>query len=214
MRVVIADDSMLLREGLARLLVEGGVDVAAIVEGAAELMEAVAEFDPDVAIIDIRMAPSFTHEGAEAALQLKRDRPDLAILLLSQSLERRFAAQLAQDHPNGFGYLLKDRVLDVAHLIGALTTLTEGGTVLDPEVVAHLLGRRSRNAQLARLTPRERDVVGLLAEGRSNAAISRLLNVNEKTVDTHISSVFSKLDLPPSDNDHRRVLAVLAWLSE
>jgi DNA-binding NarL/FixJ family response regulator len=197
---------------LARLLSEGGVDVVALLPGVPELMVAVAEHDPDVAIIDIRMAPTFTHEGAEAALRLKKERPGLAILLLSQSLERRFAAQLAQDHPNGFGYLLKDRVIDVAHLVGALSTLAEGGTVLDPDVVAHLLGRRSRTAQLARLTPRERDVVALLAEGRSNAAISRLLNVNEKTVDTHISSVFSKLDLQQSDDDHRRVLAVLAWL--
>ncbi|MEO8696710.1 MAG: response regulator transcription factor [Acidimicrobiales bacterium] len=209
---MIADDSMLLREGLARLLGEGGVEVVALVPGVSELMLAVAEHEPDVAIIDIRMPPTFTHEGAEAALRLRTERPSLAILLLSQSLERRFAAQLAQEHPGGFGYLLKDRVIDVAHLVGALKTVTEGGTVLDPDVVAHLLGRRSRTAPLARLTPREREVLGLLAEGRSNAAISRLLHVNEKTVDTHISSVFSKLDLQQDDDNHRRVLAVLAWL--
>ena len=212
MRVVIADDSMLLREGLARLLREAGVAVVALVPGVAELMLAVAEHEPDVAIIDIRMAPTFTHEGAEAALRLRSERPGLAILLLSQSLEQRFAAQLAQEHPEGFGYLLKDRVIDVTHLLGALQTVADGGTVLDPEVVAHLLGRRSRTAQLARLSPRERDVLALLAEGRSNAAISRLLHVHEKTVDTHISSVFAKLDLFPANDDHRRVLAVLAWL--
>ena len=212
MRVVIADDSALLRQGLERLLGEAGVEVVALVPGVAELMLAVAEHEPDIAIIDIRMPPTFTHEGAEAALRLRSERPGLAILLLSQSLERRFAAQLAQEHPQGFGYLLKDRVLDVADLVSALHTVAAGGTVLDPEVVAHLLGRRSRTAKLARLTQRERDVLALLAEGRSNAAISRILHVNEKTVDTHISSVFAKLDLPQAADDHRRVLAVLAWL--
>ncbi len=212
MRVVIADDSMLLREGLARLLDETEVDVVALVPGVEELMLAVADYEPDVAIIDIRMPPTFTHEGAEAALHLRTKRPQLAILLLSQSLELRFAAQLAAEHPNGFGYLLKDRVIDIAHLVGALTTVAAGGTVLDPDVVAHLLGRRSRTTQLARLTGRERDVLAFLAEGRSNAAISRLLNINEKTVETHISSLFSKLDLLQDHNDHRRVLAVLAWL--
>ncbi len=212
MRVVIADDSALVREGLARLLREAGVEVLALVPGVAELMVAVAEHEPDVAIIDIRMAPTFTHEGAEAALQLRSERPDLAILLLSQSLERRFASRLAQEHPNGFGYLLKDRVIDVSHLVNALQTVAGGGSVLDPEVVAHLLGRRSRTTQLARLTPRERDVLALVAEGRSNMAISRILHVNEKTVDTHVSSVFTKLDLPRASDDHRRVLAVLAWL--
>ena len=212
MRVVIADDSALLREGLARLLVEAGIEVCSLASGVVDLMDAVAAHDPDVAIIDIRMAPTFTHEGAEAALQLRAERPELAILLLSQSLERRFAARLAQEHPEGFGYLLKDRVIDVAHLVSALQTVAAGGSVLDPEVVAHLLGRRSRTTQLARLTPRERDVLGLVAEGRSNAAISRILLINEKTVDTHVSSVFSKLDLQRAGDDHRRVLAVLRWL--
>ncbi len=212
MRVVIADDSALLREGLTLLLTEAAIDVVAVVAGVPELMIAVREHAPDIAIIDIRMPPSFTHEGAEAALQLRNERPDLAILLLSQSLERRFAAQLAQEHPGGFGYLLKDRVIDVPQLVSALQTIVSGGTVLDPEVVAHLLGRRSRTIQLGRLTPREREVIALLAQGRSNAAISRTLHVNEKTVNTHVSSIFTKLDLPTAPDDHRRVLAVLAWL--
>ena len=212
MRVVIADDSALIREGLARLLIEAGIDVAAKAGDVPELIAAVHQHHPDVAVIDIRMPPTFTHEGAQAAVQLRAERPDLAVLLLSQSLERRFATQLAQQHSEGFGYLLKDRVLDVAQLVAALETIAAGGTVLDPDVVSHLLGRRSSSAQLARLTPRERDVLTLLAEGRSNNAISRALNVHERTIDTHISSIFTKLDLIPTEDDHRRVLAVLTWL--
>ena len=212
MRVVIADDSALIREGLARLLIEAGIDVVAKAGDVPELIAVVHEQRPDVAIIDIRMPPTFTHEGAQAAVQLRTERPDLAVLLLSQSLERRFATQLAQQHAEGFGYLLKDRVLDVAQLVAALETIAAGGTVLDPDVIAHLLGRRSASAQLARLTPRERDVLTLLAEGRSNNAISRALNVHERTVDTHISSIFTKLDLLPAEDDHRRMLAVLTWL--
>ena len=212
MRVVIADDSALIREGLARLLIEAGFDVVAKAGDVPELVAAVHEHHPDIAVIDIRMPPTFTHEGAQAAVQLRAERPDLAVLLLSQSLERRFATQLAQEHAQGFGYLLKDRVLDVAQLVAALETIAAGGTVLDPDVVSHLLGRRSASTQLARLTPRERDVLTLLAEGRSNNAISRSLNVHERTIDTHISSIFTKLDLIPTEDDHRRVLAVLTWL--
>ena len=212
MRVVIADDSALIREGLARLLIEAGFDVVAKAGDVPELVAAVHEHHPDIAVIDIRMPPTFTHEGAQAAVQLRAERPDLAVLLLSQSLERRFATQLAQEHAQGFGYLLKDRVLDVAQLVAALETIAAGGTVLDPDVVSHLLGRRSASTHLARLTPRERDVLTLLAEGRSNNAISRSLNVHERTIDTHISSIFTKLDLIPTEDDHRRVLAVLTWL--
>lgn len=214
MRVVIADDSALLREGLARLLREAGIDVVSLAASVDELFVAIDEHDPDAAIIDIRMPPTYSHEGAEAALRLRARHTRPAILLLSQALERRYAAQLAQEQPRGFGYLLKDRVVDVEDLVGALRTVVAGGTVLDPDVVAHLLGRRARSAQLARLTPREREVLALLAEGRSNAAIARLLLVNEKTVNTHVSSVFTKLDLLPAAEDHRRVLAVLAWLGD
>lgn len=212
MRVVIADDSALIREGLARLLIEAGIEVAAKAGDVPELLQAVHEHQPDVAVIDIRMPPTFTHEGAQAAVQLRAERPELAVLLLSQSLERRFATQLAQEHSHGFGYLLKDRVLDVAQLVVALETVASGGTVLDPDVVSHLLGRRSSSLRLSRLTPREREVLALLAEGRSNTAIGHALNVHERTIDTHISSIFTKLDLLPAENDHRRVLAVLTWL--
>jgi len=211
-RTVIADDSVLLREGLSRLLVEAGVEVCAQVGDAPALERAVEEHRPDVALIDIRMPPSFTHEGAEAAVRLRAARPDLGLLLLSQSMESRFATQLARQSPEGFGYLLKDRVLDVATLVGALQTVAQGGTVLDPTVVSHLLGRRASARPLAALTPREREVLALMAEGRSNAAISERLVLNAKTVESHISSIFTKLDLLPAPDDHRRVLAVLTWL--
>lgn len=214
MRAVIADDSLLLREGLARLLNEAGIEVCALAEDAASLEAAVADHQPDVALIDIRMPPTFTHEGAEAAVRLRTAFPSLGILLLSQSLESRYAAELARQTPEGFGYLLKDRVLDIATLIDALESVARGGTVLDPEVVSHLLGRRSASRRLAALTPREREVLALMAQGRSNAAVSRELSLNSKTVESHISSIFTKLTLLPESDDHRRVLAVLAWLQD
>jgi DNA-binding NarL/FixJ family response regulator len=212
MRVVIADDSGLLREALARLLVEAGIEVVAGVGDGPSLERAVAVHEPDVAIVDIRMPPTFTHEGAQAALRLRQERPRLGLLLLSQAVERRFALELARTHPTGFGYLLKDRVVDVATLIDALQRIATGGTVLDPGIVAHFLGRREARDRLADLTGREREVLALMAEGRSNQAIAPMLNVTEKTIETHIASIFGKLDLRPEPDDHRRVLAVRAWM--
>lgn len=214
MRAVIADDSVLLREGLARLLAEAGIEVVALAGDAEELETAVAEHAPDVALIDIRMPPSYTHEGARAAGRLRERDPDIGLLLLSQSLESRYAAELAQRHPRGFGYLLKDRVVDVAVLVDAVERVAAGQTVLDPDVVAFLLGRRAHADRLAVLTEREREVLGLMAQGRSNAAIGRQLVLTGKTVETHIGNILTKLDLPPEDDDHRRVLAVLAWLQQ
>ena len=210
MRVVIADDSALLREGLVRLLVESGVEVCGTAGDAAELVAAVRETRPDVAVVDIRMPPTFTHEGAEAAVALRAERPDLGVLLLSQAVETHFAAQLLERHAERFGYLLKDRVIHVTTLVDALHTIAAGGTVLDPEIVQHLMRRGSD--PLARLTEREREVLALMAEGRSNTAIADRLVVTVKTVESHIASIFSKLGLHGAQDDHRRVLAVLAAL--
>jgi DNA-binding NarL/FixJ family response regulator len=212
MRVVIADDSALWREGLARLLVEAGVETCALVGDADSLEQSVAEHLPDVALVDIRMPPTWTHEGAEAAGRLRDKWPSMGVLLLSQSLESRHAAALARAQPRGFGYLLKDRVLDVATLVDALTAVSSGGTVLDPDVVAALLGRHETQDRLAGLSVREREVLGLVAEGRSNGAIARQLVLSPKTVESHVASILTKLDLLEQPDDHRRVLAVLAWL--
>lgn len=214
MRAVIADDSVLLREGLARLLAEAGIEACALVGDGEALEQAVAEHRPDVALVDIRMPPTFTHEGAQAALHLRESWPELAILLLSQTLESRYAATLARDHPARFGYLLKDRVLRVATLLDAIERVVAGGMVLDPEVVSHLLGRRDHGGALATLTGREHEVLELMAQGLTNAGIARALHVHEKTVDSHISAIFSKLGLLPEVDAHRRVLAVLAWLQQ
>ena len=211
MRVVIADDSALLREGLARLLVESGVEVTSMVADAPALIEAVRRDRPDIAIVDIRMPPTFTHEGAVAAIQLRQELPDLGILLLSQAVETHFAAQLLEHHAERFGYLLKDRVIDVMTLTDALRTIAAGGTVLDPETVRHLM-RRGAADPVAGLTDREREVLALMAEGRSNSAIADRLTVSVKTVESHIASIFSKLGLHGVQDDHRRVLAVLAAL--
>lgn len=212
MRVVIADDSVLVREGLARLLTEAAIDVVAQVGDGERLHLAVAEHQPDLAIIDIRMPPTYTHEGAQAAIRLRSERPALGVLLLSQVIERRYALELARLHPVGFGYLLKDRILDIATLTDALGRVASGGTVLDPEVVAHFLGRQDSGDRIATLTDRERTVLALMAEGRTNSAIAGELVLNDKTIETHIAHIFSKLDLPPQPDGHRRVLAVLAWL--
>ena len=212
MRVVIADDSVLWREGLARLLGEAGVEVAALVGDATALEEAVAEHQPDVALIDIRMPPTWTHEGAEAAGRLGENWPLLGRLLLSQTLESRQAAALARAHPRGFGYLLKDHVLDVATLVDALATVSSGGTVLDPDVVSALFGGQDAQDRLGELSLREREVLALVAQGRSNGAIARQLFLTAKTVESHIASILTKLDLLQAPDDHRRVLAVLAWL--
>ncbi|WP_433160909.1 response regulator transcription factor [Kribbella sp. CA-247076] len=210
---MIADDSVLLREGLARLLAEAGLEVCALTGDADSLVEAVDAEKPDVAVIDIRMPPTYTHEGARAATDLRVRHPDLGILLLSQSLESRYAAGLARQSPRGFGYLLKDRVVDVSTLTDAVTRVAGGGTVLDPDVVAYLLGRRSTRDNLAILSDRERQVLALMAQGRSNTAICRHLTLTPKTIESHISSILTKLDLPPQPEDHRRVLAVLAFLN-
>lgn len=212
MRVVIADDSALLREGLARLLLESGVEVCATVADASALGDAVTTYRPDVAVVDIRMPPSFTHEGAVAAIELRSSYPSLGILLLSQAVETHFAAKLLERHASHFGYLLKDRVVDVAMLIQALETIAAGGTVLDPQIVRSLMRPRARSSPVLTLTDRERDVLALIAEGRSNAAIADRLVVSVKTVESHIANIFSKLGLHDEPSDHRRVMAVLAAL--
>ena len=214
MRVVIADDSSLWREGLARLLSEAGVEVTAMVSDADALLLAVERSGPDIAIIDIRMPPTWTREGADAAGRLRERWPDLGVLLLSQSIDSRSAAGLARKHPRGFGYLLKDRVLDVTSLVDALKTLNSGGTVLDPDVVAALLARTETLNKLAPLSDRERQVLSLVAQGRSNGAIARALVLTTKTIESHIASILAKLDLPEATDDHRRVLMVLAWIGD
>jgi len=211
-RVVIADDSALLRDGLANLLSAAGLEVAARAADADQLLAAVEKHRPDIAIIDIRMPPTFTHEGAKAALELRRRNPELGILLLSQSLESRYVTDLARTHARGFGYLLKDRVTDVRVLLDALEHVDAGGTVLDPDVVSHLLGRHELSEQLDRLSSRERDVLELMAQGLSNRAIAGRLFIDVKTVETHVARILTKLDLHQTPDEHRRVLAVLAWL--
>jgi len=211
-RVVIADDSGLLRGGLARLLAETGTDVVAAVGDAEELVRAVAEHEPDLAVVDIRMPPTYTHEGAKAAVELRERYPELGILLLSQSLESRYVVDLVRAHPERFGYLLKDRVVDVEVLVQAMQTIVAGGTVLDPAVVSHLMGNNGLADQLDRLSSREREVLELMAQGRSNAAIAADMVIDLRTVESHIARIMTKLDLHPTADEHRRVLAVLAWL--
>ena len=210
MRIVIAEDSVLLREGLSRLLVDAGHDVVAATGDAESFLRAVDAQRPDVVVIDVRMPPTFTDEGLRAALVVRQQWPTVGVLVLSQYVEERYATELLTDRAGGVGYLLKDRVADVGDFIDALRRIGEGGSVLDPEVVAQLLAR-SRNP-LATLTPRERKVLGLMAEGRSNAAIAAALNIGTAAVEKYINSIFSKLGLPPTDSDHRRVLAVLRYL--
>lgn len=211
MRVVIADDSVLLREGLARLLATSGAEVAAAVGDADELIAAVGEHRPDLAIIDVRMPPTLTDEGLRAALELRSQHPGTSVMILSQYVEERYATELLSRSTEGVGYLLKDRVADVDEFLDALRQVAAGGTVFDPEVVAQLL-IRSRGNPLARLTQREADVLGLMAQGRSNSGIAESLQVTESTVAKHVNAIFTKLDLPGATTDHRRVLAVLSYL--
>lgn len=211
MRVVIAEDSVLLREGLVRLLGEVGVEVVEAVGDAEALLRAVERHQPDVVIADVRMPPSHTDEGLRAALVLRRSWPGVAVLVLSQYVEERYATELLSTETSGVGYLLKDRVADVSEFVEALRRVAAGGTALDPEVVSQLLVRR-RSDPLDRLTPRETDVLALMAEGRSNSGIAAALVVSESAVEKHVNSIMSKLDLAPTDTDHRRVLAVLRFL--
>jgi DNA-binding NarL/FixJ family response regulator len=211
MRVVVADDSVLLREGLVRLLTENGHEVVAAVADGPSLVAAVDEQRPDVSIVDVRMPPSHTDEGLRASVEARRRVRGTPILVLSQYVEVSYADDLLADRRGAIGYLLKDRVSEVAEFLDALSRVADGGTVLDPEVVAQLVVRRGRDP-LATLTQREREVLGLMAEGRSNTAIARILVVTDGAVEKHVKNIFTKLDLPPDEEQHRRVLAVLAYL--
>jgi DNA-binding NarL/FixJ family response regulator len=211
MRIVIAEDSVLLRAGLTKLLTEGGFEVVAAVPDAEELLRAVDEHHPDLAVIDVRMPPTHTDEGIRAALVIRRQHPEVAVLVLSQYVEERYATDLLSVRTSSVGYLLKDRIAHVTDFLDALRRVAAGGTVLDPEVVAQLLVRR-QDDPIDRLTPRELEVLRLMAEGRSNNGIVEALRVSPSAVEKYVTNIFIKLDLPPTDTDHRRVLAVLKLL--
>ena len=211
MRVVIAEDSVLLREGLARLLDEAGFEVVEAVADGEQLLRSVAEHTPDVVVVDVRMPPTHTDEGVRAALVIRQRWPSTAVLVLSQYVEERYATELLAGDTRGVGYLLKDRVADVDEFVAALRRVGAGGAALDPEVVSQLL-LRGRRRPLDALTPREQEVLKLMAEGRSNGAIAAALVVTDGAVEKHVSSIFTKLGLQPADTDHRRVLAVLSFL--
>lgn len=210
--VVIAEDSAILRDGLVQLLSDRGFEVTAAVGDALGLQQAVAERVPDVAVVDIRMPPTFTDEGLRAALALRQHHPDLGILVFSQYIEPRYAAELLSSGAAGIGYLLKDRVIDVKDFAEALQRVAAGGTALDPEVITQLMGASRRTDTLARLSSREREVLALMAEGRTNGAIGANLVISQGAVEKHVANIFAKLDLPATSNDHRRVLAVLRYL--
>jgi len=212
MRVVIAEDSVLLREGITRLLAEYGDEVVAALNDASKLLATVQQTDPDIVIVDVRMPPTFTDEGLRAAVELRSVRPGTPVLVLSQYVEESFATELLGGSTVGVGYLLKERVADVGEFISACRRVAAGGTALDPEVVAQLLTRSRRREPLAQLTPREREVLSLMAEGRSNTGIAQQLVISDGAVEKHITSILTKLDLPVSDTEHRRVLAVLTYL--
>jgi DNA-binding NarL/FixJ family response regulator len=214
MRVVIADDAVLLREGLVRLVEENGHQVVAVVGDGPSLVAAIVEHEPDVSIVDVRMPPSHTDEGLRAAVAARSRVPGSPILVLSQYVEVSYADDLLADRKGAIGYLLKDRVSEVAEFLDALTRVAGGATVLDPEVVGQLLVRRRRDDPLRALTPREREVLALMAEGRSNTAIAERLAISPRTLEAHIRQVFQKLDIAESPDDHRRVLAVLRYLRE
>lgn len=212
MRVVIAEDLVLLRDGIARALTAHGIDVVDCVGDAGALVESVTALRPDAAIVDVRMPPSFIDEGARATILLRERFPDTGVLVLSHTVDPQLALQLAARHPRGFGYLLKDRVLDIAAFVDAVSAVASGGTVIDEEVIEH--GLAERRTPLAQLTDRERDALRELARGRSNAAIAATLFLSERTVEAHLRSVFVKLDLTPDLDSNRRVRAALAWLAE
>jgi DNA-binding NarL/FixJ family response regulator len=211
-RVVIADDSVLLREGIARLLEESGFEVAGQAGDAEDLLRKVGAHKPDVAIVDVRMPPTHTDEGLRAAHRIRAEHPETAVLVLSQYVEEAYALELLSESSERTGYLLKDRVADIKTFTDAVQRVANGGSALDPEVVAILLGRRRNEDPLAALTPREREVLGLMAEGRTNAATAEALVISERAVEKHVTAIFSSLDLPPAVEDHRRVLAVLTFL--
>jgi DNA-binding NarL/FixJ family response regulator len=211
-RIVIADDAVLLREGAVRLLEEAGYEVVAQAGDADDLLRKVRAHKPDVAIVDVRMPPTGTDDGLQAALTIRKELPEVGIVLLSQYVEDRYLAQLLAGGAQGVGYLLKDRVAEVDRLTEAVERVAAGGSVLDPEVVAQMLGRRRDEGPLDTLTPREREVLELMAEGRTNRAIAGQLFLSERAVERHVTSIFGKLNLPTTDQDHRRVLAVLAYL--
>lgn len=213
MRVVLAEDLYLLRDGLTRLLEAHGVQVAAAVDNGPDLLAALAEHRPDVAVVDIRLPPTFTDEGLRAALAARKETPGLPVLVLSQYVEQLYARELLAGGTGGIGYLLKDRVLDGREFVEAVRRVAGGGTAMDPEVIARLLTHNSGNSAVAGLSPREREVLALMAEGRSNAAIAQRLVVTERAVAKHTASIFLKLDLPPSEDDNRRVRAVLMYLN-
>jgi DNA-binding NarL/FixJ family response regulator len=212
MRVVVAEDSLLLREGLVRLLEEAALEVVAQAGDAEDLLRKVGAHRPDVAVVDVRMPPTHTDEGLRAATEIRKRYPETGVLVLSQVLEEQYASELLSSDAAGVGYLLKDRVSDLDRFVDAVRRVGEGGSALDPEVVSRLLGRRRASDPLEAISPREREVLALMAEGRSNHAIAKELVVTERAVEKHVTSIFSKLDLPPTAEDHRRVLAVLRYL--
>jgi DNA-binding NarL/FixJ family response regulator len=211
-RVVIAEDLFLLRDGLTRMLEAHGLEISAAVDNGADLLEAIRNDKPDVAIVDVRLPPTFTDEGLRAALQARKDLPGLPVLVLSQYVEQLYARELLVGGTGGIGYLLKDRVFDSAQFVDAVRRVASGGTAMDPEVISRLLARNTGDGNLSALSPREREVLALMAEGRSNAAIAQRLVITERAVAKHTASIFLKLDLQQSDDDNRRVLAVLAYL--
>ncbi|MEV7172585.1 response regulator transcription factor [Streptomyces sp. NPDC093224] len=213
MRVVLAEDLFLLRDGLVRMLEAYDCEIVAAVDNGPDLSRALLTLEPDVAVVDVRLPPTFTDEGLQATLQARRQIPGLPVLVLSQHVEQLYARELLESGTGGIGYLLKDRVFNAEQFIDAVRRVSAGGTAMDPQVISQILARNTREEPLGHLTPREREVLELMAEGRSNAAISQQLVITERSVAKHTSNIFAKLELPPSDDDNRRVLAVLAYLN-